>query len=100
MVRIRFPPAQSQERTVGHASYAPFGSSREQAPSRSAMRLTQALLQEYVPNRLKSLGLVKCSNTDPGQHPGDRQMATIGTDFPAALRWMDWNAGLLGARPV
>jgi hypothetical protein len=40
------------------------------------------------------------SMADPGQHPGDRQMATIGTDFPAALRWMDWNAGLLGARPV
>src|SRR5215471_11642592 len=24
-------------------------------------------------------------------------MATIETDFPAALRWMDWNAGLPGA---
>ena len=42
-VRIHSAPAQSQERTVGHASNAPFGSSREQAPSRSAMRYSSRL---------------------------------------------------------
>src|SRR5262249_16754525 len=63
ILRIQSPPAQSQERTVGHASNALFGSSHEQAPSRSAMRYSSRLRGHVF----QPLGELRANALEPHQ---------------------------------